>query len=156
LINQPGKVYRQDYFNEKELAEINAIFAVSTSTNQTIRWGLVNSIKQRASEFKIEKVFVPTQNGYEEEEWIIHNSVERKSDEKGGLIFDSNNMFKLKELTEAEKVELGLKNQESSLQASSSQKPPKGGKGGGFGGYGSAITYGSLGIISLIGLAFTR
>jgi len=37
LINQPSKVYRQDYFNDKELAEISAIFTVSTPVNQPIR-----------------------------------------------------------------------------------------------------------------------
>jgi len=156
LINQPNKVYRQDYFNDEELAEINAIFAISTSTSQVIRWDLVNNIKQEINEFKIEKVLIPNEKGsYEEEEWIIHSSAERKSDKKGGLIFDSNKMFKVKDLTEAEKVELGLK-QESSVsnQVQTTRKNDKDG-GGGLGGYGSSVIWGSFTIISLIGLAFT-
>jgi len=77
-------------------------------------------------------VFTSNQNGYEEEEWIIHNSAERKSDEKGGLIFDSNKMFKVKDLTEAEKVELGVQNKsESQLQTPTSSH--RGGKTGGSG-----------------------
>lgn len=126
LINQPGKVYRQDYFNEKELAEINAIFVVSTPINQPIRWNLIDNIKQQWNEFKVENLLVSDGRGnYNEETWIIHNSAQRKSDRNGCLVFDSDKM--VKDLNKAERNELGIQNNklEKKVEKSVSSQLPK-------------------------------
>ncbi len=152
-------IYKKEDFSNEEWTQIENVLLNATSTNQTIRWDLVNSIKQITNEFKIEKILVPTNqsSGYEEEEWIIHNSAERKSDKNGSLIFDSNKMYKVKELTEAEQKELGIQKSDAKLShQTQNDNNRKGGGKGGFGGYGSSIIFGSISVISLIGLAFTK
>jgi len=151
LINQPGKVYRQDYFNEKELAEINAIFVVST-----INWELVNNIKQNSSLERDILVFnKETGEYYEKGDWFIHNSLKRKCDNKTGyLIYVPNAMVRAKDLNEMEQKEVGYKLQTSQTQQDNNR--PQGGSGGKGGGYGSSVIWGSFTVISLIGLAFTK
>ena len=124
LISQPGKVYRVDYFNEKEQAEINVIFP-STPTSQPIRQELISKIKQHANEFRTERLVVSDDGrNYNEEFWIIHSSAEMKSDKNGCLIFVPDKMVKVKDLTEAEQKAIGYKS-ETGLQTNSSSTTPK-------------------------------
>jgi hypothetical protein len=60
LVNQPGKVYRADYFSEKEQAEISRGFA---------KFAIICNIRQHPNSFSLQNV--PTLNketGYEEQE----------------------------------------------------------------------------------------
>jgi len=66
-------------------------------------------------------------------------------------------MYKVKELTEAEQNELGIQKSDAKLShQTQNDNNRKGGGKGGFGGYGSSIIFGSISVISLIGLAFTK
>lgn len=159
LNNNP--IYKKEKFSNEEWVQIESVLLNTTSNNQTIRWDLVNKIKQRINEFEVESILVPNgKGGFEEESWIIHNSTERKSDKNGSLVFDPNKMFKVKELTEAEQKELGIQQQSTSAETyqveTKKDNNRKGGNKGGFGGHGSSIIFGSITIISLIGLAFTK
>lgn len=135
LINQPGKVYRQDYFSEKEWVEITAIFGVSTSTNQPINKELVDKIDRHRNEFSLERLFVSNgRGGYDEEDWLIHNSAKRKSDKDGCLVFDSDKMVKIKELSEAEQKAIGYKSEQNLQDSSVSTSKKDNNKGIGKGG----------------------
>jgi len=134
-------IHSQQNFSEVEWAEINGIL------------GRINYIKQNT---RLEKniVVFDSENGkyYEADDYFVHN--EWKSTNRAGcLIFNSNAMFRAKDLTEAEQKEVGYK-LETSHQVQN-QNRPSGGKGG-FGGWGSSIIFTSVSVVSLIGLAFTR
>jgi hypothetical protein len=152
-------VYPVSRFNQAEIAEINRAKSISqTPTNQPIRQGLVDSIKQSA---KLEKglfvIIQETGETIENDDWFIHNSLERKIDNKTGyLIFNSEAMIRVKDLSEEEQKAIGYKSVvETSYQAHPSQNRPSGGKGG-FSGWGSSIIFASVSVVSLIGLAFAR
>jgi hypothetical protein len=105
-----------DYFDNKEQAEINAIFVVSTSVNQQ----LIDNIKQN---MRLERglcvINKETGERSENEDWLIHNSLERNFDYKTGYLnYVPNFMIKIKDLTEAEKQSIGYKS-EQGLQTSS-------------------------------------
>ncbi|CAG8587776.1 11705_t:CDS:2 [Ambispora gerdemannii] len=126
LISQPGKVYRVGYFNEKEQAEINAIFP-STPTSQSIRQELVNDILQNIDKWKIEdKVVSHTYNagkwyrGKPEPVLIRQDAEEIKYDQSTGeIIIQSGKLYRVQEdLTEAEQKAIGYKS-EQKLQNSS-------------------------------------
>jgi hypothetical protein len=59
LINQLGKVYRQDYFNDEEEVKINTIFL-------EVRQELVDGIKQNTRLERNLIVFYPDTNEYYE------------------------------------------------------------------------------------------
>lgn len=136
-------IHSQQKFSEAEWAEVNGILE---------RARLIDEIKQNA---KLEKglfvINLETGERSEGEDWFIHNSLKRRYDNKTGhLIYVPNTMIRAKDLTEAEQKELGYK-LETSRQVQN-QNRPSGSKGG----FGSPYMWGTFGIISLIGLAFTR
>lgn len=117
-------VYKKEKFSNEEWNQIeSAVLGVSqTSTNQAVRWDLVNKINQQKNRFKVEKVVVFNEknNDFVEEWWIIHDLAERKDNGMGGLVFDSRNMFKVNDLTESEKQAIGYNKSEISSQNISS------------------------------------
>lgn len=144
---------------------------------QQARRFLVNDIKQHANEFEFQIVLTSNGHYYDavnkkwvkygeerKETMLLHKSVkitENDYNEFGYLNVKDDKMFRENRFNREEWVEIqqSLKSSQSNQKASSdlsNQKPPKGGRGGGMGGYGSSVAFGSLGIISLIGLAFTR
>jgi len=139
------KMFQENRFSQEEWVEIQSALKV-------------NNIKRN---MKLEKgLFVinqETNEVSENEDWFIHNQLERKIDDKTGyLIFVPNLTIRAKDLTEAEQKEVGYNQQVShEVQTSSKSNHPSGGKGG-FGGWGSSILFGSFTVISLIGLAFTK
>jgi hypothetical protein len=146
-------IHSQQKFSEAEWAEINEAFE---------RAIIIDNIKQNA---KLEKgllvINLETGEHIENEDWFIHNSLEEKKidDKTGYLIYVPNAMIRVKDLTEAERKELGLQQKADAKQRSHQVKTDDNRKGSGkgdFGGHGSSIIFGSFTVISLIGLAFTR
>lgn len=150
-------IYQWGNFSEREKAEINQALNISQTPNQPIRQELVNKIKRHINEFRTEKLMV-SGNGrdYNEEIWIIHNSAQMKSDKNGCLVFDPDKMVKVKDLNEAEKKELGIQNLEKRVETTAHQSQSQNRPTGGGGGFGSPYVWGSISVISLIGLMFTR
>lgn len=141
-------IHNKRKFNDLGWAEINRAFE---------RARLVVEFKQNA---KLEKrlfvINLETGERSEGEDWIIHNRLERKIVDNY-LVFVPNAMIRVKDLTEAEKVELGMAKQESQVQTQTTSH--HGGRGGGSGwgdGYGNIYVAGSISILSLIGLAFVK
>jgi len=135
------------------------VFERISTANQSIRREIVDTINQQKNKFKVEKVVVLNEeiNDYEEELWIIHDLAKRDFDNKDGrLIFDSENMFKIKELTEAEKQAIGYNKYKSEvgLRNNSSISNPKNDNKLGTGGI-LAIT-GTIGLISVVGVLLVR
>jgi hypothetical protein len=113
IESQP--VYPFSRFNQEEIAEVNRVKNIS---NQPIRWDLVNRINQSKNEIKVERLFALNgEGGYDEEDWIIHNLAERKSNENGCLVFDDEKMIKVKDLSEAEQKAIGYNKSEQRLQS---------------------------------------
>jgi len=135
-------IHSQQKFSKEKWAEVDGVLKK------------VNNIKQNA---KLERVWVinkETGEVSENEDWFIHNQLERKIDAKTGyLIYDPNTMIRAKDLSEGEQKAVGYALEKEFQQTQTSQSNrPQGGKGF----FGNPYVYGSLGIISLIGLAFTR
>lgn len=134
-------IHNKQKFSEIEWAEVNGTLE---------RVKLIDSIKQNT---KLERgivVFDPENGKYSEaDDWFVHNEW-KNTNEAGCLIFNSNAMFRAKDLTEAERKEVGYKLETS--QQVQNQNRPSGSKGG----FGSPYMWSAFGVISLIGLAFTR
>jgi len=156
LNSQPVYLLTQR-FGKGEIADIKQFLGISqTSINVTpVRWELVNSIKQNA---KLERgLFVinqETNEVSENEDWFIHNSLERKIDDKTGyLILAPSAMIRVKDLSEEEQKAINYSCASQQFITSQENKRSRGGKGGGLD---NPYIWGFLTIISLIGLAFVR
>jgi len=134
-----GEYYKREQFHDKEWNEIDGILK---------RIKLIDEIKQNAH---LERLFVINQETgevSENEDWFIHNQLKREFDSKTGyLIYVPNAMVRAKDLTKAEQKEVGYKLETTQQD----QNRPSGSKG-----FGSPYMWGAFGVISLIGLAFTR
>jgi hypothetical protein len=136
-------IHNQQKFSKTEWEEVDGTLKGISTANQSIRWELVNKINQQKNRFKVEKVvnFNREINDFEEEIWIIHDLAERKDNGMGGLVFDSENMVKVKDLTEAEKQAIAYSESEQRLKYSSFAPTQKGD---------SKITFGIAGVISAL------
>jgi len=121
LENQP--VYPVSRFNQEELAEINRAKNISQAPI-IINQQLVNSIKQNAILEKDLVVFnQEASEYYEKGDWFIHNSLEKKTDDKTGcLIYVPNAMIRAKDLNEAEQREVGYSSEQRLQHFSSSTR----------------------------------
>jgi hypothetical protein len=146
--NQEGKlnfdgnpIYRDNMFSLEEIKEINQVLNISQSSNsptsgsdnQEIRQEIVNDFSQ--SRFKKVRVNFGENNYHED--WLVRDSVNVGN----SISFDPKNMYKVKDLTEAEKQAIGYKS-EVGLQTNSSSITPKNDNGIGKGG-----------IIAIIGIS---
>lgn len=107
LVNQLGRVYRQDYFDSKEQTEINVIF-------MPVRQEIVDDFNQ--DEFTLYDIIGTG------EKWFIRNSVDLSS---GRVTFDPQNMYKVNDLNEAERREIGYKSEASVQNSLSVSDTPK-------------------------------
>jgi len=151
LDRQP--VYLLSRFSRAEIAEINRAKNISqTSTSQPIRQELVNKIKQNA---RLERgLFVinrDTGERSENEDWFIHNSLERKIDSRTGyLIHVPNAMFRAKDLSEAEQKSVGYKSEQNLQNSSVSANEKDNDKGIDSGGIFAVITAVSILLIASV------
>lgn len=136
-------IHSQQKFSREEWTEIDGALKK------------VNNIKQNASlEKGLWVVDKETGEVSENEDWFIHNQLEKKYDDKTGyLIYVPSAMIRVKDLSEGEQKAVGYVSEREVQQTQTSQSNrPQGGKGL----LGNPYIWGSLSIVSLIGLAFTR
>ena len=136
-------IHNQQKFSEIEWTEVNETLAK------------VDYIKQN---MKLEKglfvIDLQTGEKSEGEEWFIDNQLERKIDNQTGyLIYNSNSMIRAKDLSEGEQKAVGYKLENEISQQSTQSSRPQGGSKGFFS---SPYVWGSLSIVSIVGLAFIR
>lgn len=117
-------IYRSNRFSPEEIKEINQALNISqisnspaiSSANQEIRQWIINDFRQ--SGFKKVRVNFRENNYYED--WLVRDSV----NVGGSITFDPKNMYKVKDLTEAEQKAIGYKS-EQSLQNTFASTTPK-------------------------------
>ncbi|CAI2200103.1 5987_t:CDS:2, partial [Funneliformis geosporum] len=143
------KLRLNDNCDYETSAEINGVFERNSTANQSIRREIVDTINQQKNKFKVEKVVILNEeiNDYEEEDF---------DNKDGRLIFDSENMFKVKDLTEAEKQAIGYNKykSEAGLQNNSSISNSKNDNKLDTGGILAII--GVVSVISVVGVLLVR
>lgn len=73
LINRSNELYTKDYFNDEELAEINAIFAENDENRK-----IIEVVKSDINSWKTEKI--------QGNDWLVNNRAQKIQDEVGHLL----------------------------------------------------------------------